>query len=194
MPDFTNDPSINRAAYQRGKWLTLVVVVGTALWWLRSVLKDFASGYMATGGTVSKGNPWLNLILSVTMIYLLCRAAWRGGKTSTGCLTIFYSLGVAACAFAAVLFTSMVLGFQAYRIKEMGVAGLPAKWVGEGIGQELAENVSLLATTAWMLFALWVLVRSEDARFYRDARQRSIWLGTPPPLDAPPPPDRPSHP
>lgn len=178
-PSFIDDPAVARAdSYRRGKLLTISVVLGTAAWMLYSSLQDFALTYAATGGTVSRGNPWMNLLGSVAIGYLICQSAWRGGGNGTGCLTIIYSMGLVGLALLMAISLCINFGWQLYQTKSISLTGSSLL----ALGHDLLENVSFYVIAAWIAFAFWVLAVSPDARFYRENRRRGILLDQPPKL------------
>lgn len=172
------------ADYRQGQRLTMAVVVVTAVLLLWPQVWKAATGQRpetASLVTISGDHPdketgqkvsqWMDLIISCAIILLVCRAAWRGGATSSGCLTIFYGGALATFVLASVL----TVAFFAWRTPE-GTGFKFADLNLQGVGHELGSTLAFIIFGGWTAFAFWVLTVSKDARFYRDARRQGIRL------------------
>lgn len=161
--------NVDAAAYRRDRRLTLVVALGTAVLMLWSPLQAVLTGHVPDVDTVHGGNKWVNLVASCAVSLLVCWCAWRGGGLSTGCLTLLYSVGLVGFVLTSVI--SLLFFLVTHDFKGISIAFVGISLTG--FDQQTWDTLSFLTVAIWTIFAVWVLVCSQDARFYRRARRRS---------------------
>ena len=149
---------IPSVTFRRGWFLTLAVVVGTALIYLWMNLPGLWFGRSSHKAS--------QVIFGCAALGLLCRFVLLGGRGSTGCLGMIYvSVFVPVALTAAFLaFTSIIPGSSGPSMKSGGLEF-------HNLGYDLGNTLGFCVTGAWTGFACWVLFLSGDVRAYREARR-----------------------